>query len=182
MAEADLGEVSRIQALAYGADFLEADAVIRQRWQVSPHTAWVACTEGRAEGYLVAYRSAWGCITSLHGAFEPEPAGDCLYVHDLALAPALAGHGVGRRLVARAWQAGVEAGCRLTALVCVQQAGAFWRRLGYETAVPADGAMQRLLQGYGDGACYMHRRLPQEHAGSPGVAGNGAPVQPVGDR
>jgi hypothetical protein len=58
--------------------------------------------------YLAAYWSHPGKITPLQGEFDAQPQASVLYLHDMAVDPALAGQGI----AAGCWQPGPgRAGC-----------------------------------------------------------------------
>jgi GNAT superfamily N-acetyltransferase len=106
-------------------------------------------------GYLFAYRSQLGKVTALGGFFEPEPEGDCLYLHDLAISPRFMGRRVAIRLVQHAWARAWDTGLRASALVAVQGSAPFWSRLGY-TSQPALAAEQAArLETYEGEAHYL---------------------------
>lgn len=157
MRRVDLDDVVRIQREAcggHGGDSLEPGAVLRERLRVAPDTAWVAVLEGRAQA---GYRFRLGCVTPLHGVFEVQARGTCLYLHDLAASCAVAGRGIGQALVDHALRAGRARGCAHSALVSVQGSSGFWRRRGYAGQPLAQPAMRDALATYGAGAVYMAR-------------------------
>ncbi|AMP00480.1 acetyltransferase family protein [Collimonas arenae] len=57
---------------------------------------------------------------------------DCLYLHDLAVAPAARGKRAANVLVAAALAHARSAGLNWSALVSVQQSQSFWGTLGYQ--------------------------------------------------
>ena len=99
MTEADLKTVLDIQSLAYAGYFLESEQVITQRFLVSPHTAWIAEIDNIPCAYLIGYWSTLGKINQLDGHFNPASQPDCLYLHDLAIAPSAQGKGVSKYLI-----------------------------------------------------------------------------------
>ena len=153
MAEADLDAVLAVQAACYPPAMQEAADVVRARLRASPDTVLVARDADGVCAYLFAYPSRLGKVTPLGGAFAVPEAPDTLYLHDLAVAPRVAGQGVARRLVdtmlARA------GGLRHSALVSVQDSRRFWESLGY---LPAAGD-EAALATYPAGALYMTKRL-----------------------
>lgn len=158
---ADISAVMDLQAAAYTPDLLEDEATLGARWAQCPDTAWVACRAEQVGAYLVAYPSLLGALTSLGAQFEPAPRPDCLYLHDLAVSPALAGQGMGRQLVAHAWRMAASAGWRYSALVAVQGSVRFWHSQGYRSVPPsALNAQQRAhLNSYPVAAVYMQRQI-----------------------
>lgn len=160
MQPTDVAAVVAVQAECYAPFFHEAAAVIATRLVQSPQTAWVAHDAEGVKAYLVAYRSTLGSVTPLNDDFAPDHQGECLYVHDLAVSPRLAGQGVSGQLLACAFDWARQHGLTQSGLVSVQQSQGFWQRLGYQAvSVQSDTAMQA-LGCYGEGACYMAQSLP----------------------
>ncbi|MFD1709228.1 GNAT family N-acetyltransferase [Ottowia sp. GY511] len=83
----------------------------------------------------------------------PQP-GDWLYVHDIAVDPAWAGHGLAARLLAEVLDAGRRLSLSRAMLVAVQGADAYWARHGFV----AQAAPMAVL-GFGEGAVWMVRDL-----------------------
>lgn len=109
--------------------------------------------------YLAAYWSHPGKITPLHGDFAATPAANVLYLHDMAVEPALAGQGIAAQLLDAAIAHAQQRGVQQAALVAVQGAASYWQRRGFVPSEPADAQQQAQLQSYGDDACYMVRCL-----------------------
>ncbi len=83
----------------------------------------------------------------------PQP-GDWLYVHDIAVDPAWAGHGLAARLLAEVLDAGRRLSLARAMLVAVQRADVYWARHGFV----AQAAPMAVL-GFGEGAVWMVRDL-----------------------
>lgn len=159
----DLAAVVAVQAACYGAGFLEPEAVLRDRLR---HTAgsWRVAQAGpgaaaRVVAYLAAYPSRLGAVTPLHGAFAPADPADALCLHDLAVHPDAAGHGLGAALTATLLAQARADGLRWATLVAVQGAAAFWQRQGFAERGLDDAVQRARLAGYGAGAAYMVRAL-----------------------
>lgn len=93
------------------------------------------------------------------GDFDVVAQPDTLYLHDMAVLPALAGRALARALLQALWVQARERGLRFSALVSVQGSQAYWQRQGYAVQPPASAAQAAQLAGYGDGAVYMVRAL-----------------------
>lgn len=158
MSSCDLAEVMAVQAEAYGDSFIEAVEVLAARLEAAPETAWVAEDGKGVCAYLVGYPSVEGRMTSLGGPFRVAPAPDCLYLHDLAVAPRAAGRRVGPSLLRKALTFARDARLKSSALVSVQASKAFWLRQGYCVAMPVAEELAK-LGSYPDDAVYMARRL-----------------------
>lgn len=159
MLPADLAAVLAVQAAAYPPAFNEDAATFGQRLAAAPECAWVAEGTGGICAYLVGYRSQLGKITPLGGDFSPQPVGNCLYLHDLAVNPHVAGNGIGIKLVETAWFSAGQTGLSHSALVALPAASAFWLRLGYQPHNALDSAQQAHLASYPDNVSYMVKTL-----------------------
>ncbi len=154
MTPVDLPAVLAVQRACYQPEMNEPAAVLHERLAQAPDFAWIATVDREIRAYLVGYPSRLGKITPLGGCFEPSARPDCLYLHDLAVAPAAGGRGLGSLLLRHAlarspgWPA---------ALVCVQQALPFWQRAGFAERPLADPAQAARLAGYPGPARYMVR-------------------------
>jgi GNAT superfamily N-acetyltransferase len=155
MHESDLDAVLAVQAACYPPAMQEAADVVLGRMRASPDTVLVARAGAGVEGYLFAYPARRGKVTPLGGAFALPPDADTLYLHDLAVAPRVAGQGVARRLVGRVLAHGAGRGLAWSALVSVQDSRRFWESMGY-ACVPIGAGT---LAGYPPDALYMTRRL-----------------------
>jgi len=164
MTDADIAAVMAIQASCYVSAMVEPEAVIRARLLACAGHAWVAGEAGDVAAYLMAYPSRVGRVTPLGGAFSVAEQADCLYLHDLAVAPASAGAGLGKCLVEAAETAARRAGLARMALVSVQDSLRYWRRQGFQAWVALEDEQRARLDGYAGPACYMVRQLNASEA------------------
>ncbi|MDD2873021.1 MAG: GNAT family N-acetyltransferase [Azoarcus sp.] len=158
MSFADLAEVMVVQSEAYGDGFIENIEVIAARLEAAPDTAWVAEDRTGVCAYLVGYPSLEGRMTALGGAFSVAGEPDCLYLHDLAVSPRVAGRRVGPSLVHMALAFAQAVRFTSSSLVSVQASKAFWQRQGYGVVSP-DPQESAKLDSYPGAAVYMARRL-----------------------
>lgn len=156
---ADLDAVMRVQAACYPPELNEERALFARRLAAAPETAWLAESAGTACAYLFCYPSRPGRITPLGGDFAPSRSATALYLHDLAVAPAVAGQGLGGRLVATAVATAQRLGLVQASLVAVRDAEKFWQAQGFQRAGELTAEQQALLAGYGPAAVYMQRPL-----------------------
>ncbi|RYF98211.1 MAG: GNAT family N-acetyltransferase [Chitinophagaceae bacterium] len=131
MTRADLKTVLDIQSLAYSGYFLESEHVITQRFLVSPQTAWIAEVNNIPCAYLIGYWSTFGKINQLDEHFVPAGKPDCLYLHDLAIAPAAQGRGIGKHLIEAAIDLTDGNACKYIALISVQNSKSFWEQFDF---------------------------------------------------
>lgn len=156
--EEDLPAVQAVQIACYGADFVEAQALIQRRLRAAPDTHWVAELAGQVQAYLCAHAALRGQTTALHDDFAPAAPPDTLYLHDLAVHPQAHGTGLGPRLVRHALIHARQRGWQHAALVSVQDSRTFWESMGFEAcALPAPA--QARLASYPGQALYMGQRL-----------------------
>lgn len=155
----DLDRVAAVQAACYPPAMQEPAALLAGRLRAAPDACWVAEDAEGVCAYLYAYRSRLGGVTALGGAFHPDPAADCLYLHDLAVDPRAAGRGLASGLARHALAEARRCGLAHAALVAVRDAAPFWARLGFHTASPGSPDDARRLADYPPPACYLTRRL-----------------------
>lgn len=156
---ADLPAILAVQRQCYLPSMNENGATWAGRLATAADFVWVGEVAGAVGAYLATYPSRLGKVTPLGGDFAPAANADCLYLHDLAVAPAAGGRGLGARLVACALAAARRHGWQHAALVCVQDAYAFWQRQGFSAAATLAPAAQAALASYPGPARYMTRRL-----------------------
>ena len=151
-----------VQRACYGAGFLESAEVFARRLASPVNCSLVVEMDGQVGAYLAACHAVQGRVTPLQGDFEPVAApgrADTLYLHDLAVLPALAGQGMAQALLQPLWQQAIAQGLRYSALVSVQGSEAYWARQGYAGLPPGTASGRTGLASYGEGAVYMVRRL-----------------------
>lgn len=156
---ADLDAVMAIQAACYTAFAPESREAMAARPRLAPASCWVAGAgpRGQAMAYLQALPWRLGEAPALDAVLDrlpPEP--DCLYLHDLAVAPEARALGLGAALVERFMVALRQGPWRHAALIAVQDAAPYWLRHGF-TPQPPDAALAAKLHAYGPGAQYMRR-------------------------
>lgn len=158
---ADVAAVLRIQALCYGADYVEGEAVFTRRLLAAHQCSWAAEQGGQLVAYLAAYWSQPGKITPLQGDFVAAPQANVLYLHDMAVDPAQAGQGIAAKLLAAAQAQARARGVQRAALVAVQGAASYWQRRGFVPSQPGDTLQKTHLCSYGDDALYMEQQWGQ---------------------
>jgi len=136
----------------------ERPEVFAEKVALFPAGCLVLADHGAVSGYALSHPWRLGDIPPLDALLGPVPAAaDCLFVHDIALAPEVRGRGFGpaamRRLEALARAQGLPA----MAIVSVYGSHPLWQRLGFEIGGGVEIALQ--LRTYGAGARYMVKRL-----------------------
>ena len=155
----DLPGLLAVQHACYGEGFIEGAEVFARRLANPAQCSLVLEERGRVCAYLAAYDSMLGKVTPLHGDFEAADPPDTLYLHDMAVLPALAGQGLARALLAPLWRGAVTRGLTRSALVAVQGSRGYWERHGYAVHALRNALQRQHLAAYGEGAVYMLRTL-----------------------
>jgi GNAT superfamily N-acetyltransferase len=158
MAATDLDAVAAIAAVGF-PDHFEGSDCFGNRLALNPSGCFVLAGEGVApQGYLVAYPWTENAAPSLNTLISAIPDdASVMYLHDLALDPAVRGGGWSRPIVERLAKDARAAGWPALTLVAVNDAAPFWERHGFVVADPP--GMRGKLAGYGPDARYMVRRL-----------------------
>ncbi|MDQ3126111.1 MAG: GNAT family N-acetyltransferase [Pseudomonadota bacterium] len=158
MTAADLDAVAAIAAVGF-PDHFEGRDCFKNRLALNPQGCFVLAGEGgEPRGYLVAYPWTANAAPALNTVIDgiPDDA-SVMYLHDLALDPAVRGGGGSRPIVERLAQDACAAGWPALTLVAVNDAAPFWERHGFVVEDPP--GMADKLAGYGPDARYMARRL-----------------------
>ena len=158
MRPTDIDAVVEVARLSF-PDHFEDRACFQNRLALYPRGCFVlAESEGAARGYLIAYPWKAESAPPLNTVIEGLPGEPVvIYLHDLALHPEARGGGHTRPIVERLAAQATADGWPDIALVAVNDAAAFWNRLGFQ-AVDSP-AMAAKLASYGADARYMVRRL-----------------------
>lgn len=159
MVRADLVRVEEIGHRVHPA-YPESADVPRERLELFPAGCFVAGAGDAVQGYAVAHPGILGQpprLDTLLGTLPAMP--DCLYLHDMALLPAIRGQGLPPLLLARLRF--VAAAIRLPrlALVAVNRSAPYWRRLGFAPLADPGPALAGKLASYGGDAEYLVAEL-----------------------
>jgi ribosomal protein S18 acetylase RimI-like enzyme len=154
----DLDGVVAVAGLAF-PNHPEDRACFAERLDLNPSGCFVLDGAEGVRGYLIAYPWSAASVPALNALIGavPEDAAT-LYLHDLALHPEARGGGHARPIVERLAERAAADGWPSIALVAVNDAAPFWRRLGFQPV--DDPAMaDKLAAAYGADARYMVRPL-----------------------
>jgi len=155
MAEADIPAVLEIQAVCYTAVTPESDESLHAKLRASQSTCFIASLEGDTVGYLISLPWEFSSPPVLNAETCRLPLSpDCLYLHDLAVAPSARQFGTGRALVEAFLTQLRESGLGRASLVAVQDSAPYWERYGFR-AVPLSEPLKAKLSTYGVGVLYM---------------------------
>ena len=150
--------VLAVQAKAYAPCLIEHAHVLQKKLHAGlPERplSWGAVMADTPDvlcGYAIAipWSSKQVPIWNQSHLVAPHQA-DCLYVHDIAIAPHHHGQGLANRLLQQVLQQGAAYDWPQAALVAVQGADNYWRRFG---SAPAPGPD---VGSFGPGAVWMMR-------------------------
>lgn len=155
MEYSDLADVLRIQSVCYTELVPESESSFVAKLRASPATCFVASRGGEVVGYL--FSIPWHFSTpprlDMQVCELPESP-DCLYLHDLAIAPVARGSGVGQALVAAFLETFERLKVERASLIAVQGSMPYWRQYGFQ-AVEACDSIRAKLASYGSDVEYM---------------------------
>lgn len=161
MRQNDLAQMLAIQAVCYTEIVPETRTSLLAKLAASPTTCFVALLNGQIVGYLLSVPWEFSNPPALNAQNCQLPdAPDCLYLHDLAIAPAGRGAGVGQRLVDAFMQTLYASGLCRACLIAIQGSASYWKRFGFEPVAMMQPLADR-LETYGQGAQYLCLDLAQ---------------------
>ena len=154
----DISAALAIQSQAYPAFLREDEAAFASRIAIKASYCLAATRDGELVAYLLAH--GWlGLAPPPVGAILPaEAPSDILFIHDLAVSPQGRGSGIGRDLVARAFELATRDGLDTAELIAVEGAAPYWASLGFEP-VDCSAELAAKVAAYGPQACLMKREF-----------------------
>ncbi|MFI9626333.1 GNAT family N-acetyltransferase [Streptomyces sp. NPDC052042] len=177
IAEGDWDGITVLEARVYGAHGLsEGRDALRSRARASPGTCFVLDREGRTAGYLLALPYPKLAYPDLDRPEDVVFHSRNLHLHDLVVDEEFRGGGLARELLRHFTETAGAKGYGSISLVAVLGSDAFWSANGYRphphTAPPP---------GYGPGAVYMSRTVPDHRTGRTVCATEPSPGAPLED-
>lgn len=154
----DLAAALAIQARTYPAFLQENEASFASRLDAAMPYCLAAHANSEPIGYLLAHAWPRSAPPALGVPLREAGPAEVLFIHDLAVAAAGRGHGVGRKLMDQAVDLAVHDGLRFAELVAVAGAAGFWRAMGFAALNPSPEITAKLA-GYGHGAIWMGRPI-----------------------
>lgn len=152
-----MADILRIQASCYPASTIETRTSLRAKLAASRSTCFVAGDNGNTIGYLISlpWESANPPTLDAQSCRLPESP-DCLYLHDLAVAPCARHSGAARGLVEAFFARLAALSLTRACLIAVQGSSTYWARHGFHV-MPTTPALAVKLAGYGEDVRYMTR-------------------------
>lgn len=157
MLELDLSAVLEIQAACYLEVAPESRKSLLSKLTATPSTCFVAVADSLIAGYLIALPWQFDSPPALNSENCVLPQSpDCLYLHDLAVAPAMRKVGAGRALVEMFLRQLQKLKIDRASLIAVQSSAPYWMRYGFQV-VTLSAELKEKLASYGSGVQYMLR-------------------------
>ena len=157
MSASDLPGVAAIAAEIHTAH-PEDDAILVERLRLYPVGCHVLDTRGALAGYAISHPWRRGSPPALNTRLKRIPANaDTYYLPDVAIVEAGRRAGAASEIVAILVAHARAAGFATMTLICVNDAGAFWSRLGFRAT--GEQALRPKLRTYGNDARLMVRVL-----------------------
>ena len=158
MKESDLADVCRIASLCH-PDFPEEDAVLDEKFRLSPLFCFILSDNGSSSGsvygYCLAHPYKMNSIPALDQLLHKLPEKcDTLYIHDLALLPEAQGGGNGKKAVELLFSVAEREKFETLSLVAVHGSQPFWQKNGFKLVEVSETLKQKLLT-YSEDARYM---------------------------
>lgn len=157
MTSEDMPAVWAIQCECY-QHILEPESVesLDAKRQASADSCFVAIHQGKVCGYLISMPWTFAQVPALNDPSCNLPADlNVLYLHDMAIAPCMAGQGVGQALFSAYQQAAKQLGFSRLALTAVGDAQRYWIKLGFKEV---DLVLnQQKVADYGGQVSYMYQ-------------------------
>jgi len=157
MRPADLAAVTALADRVH-VEHPEAPAIFAERLDLFPSGCLALAAGAEILGYAVAHPGRIGAPPALNTLLGQLPTdADCLYLHDVALAPEARGHGQGASLLPHIVATARRHCLARLALIAVAGSEPFWQRQGFRREdAPALGVK---LASYGTDAIYMARAV-----------------------
>jgi GNAT superfamily N-acetyltransferase len=153
MKAADLPVIGEIAQTAHPL-FPEAPEIFAEKQRLFEPFCFTLEFEDSVAGYCFSHpwlRNRVPALNRLLGA--PPESPDCLFLHDVALAPEARGKGASNRLVEILDGVAQRRGLNAIALVALYGSDRLWRREGFvATEIP-----EKEISSYGEAAIYMVR-------------------------
>lgn len=156
----DIVAVLAVQSECYTSIEPESRECVEAKFAASPRTCFVAFSKGETSGYLLSFPWKLGHPPGLDETTCLIPQNpDCLYIHDLAVAPMFRCHGVSQALLSRWREETNRLGFRRACLVAVQNSLKFWHKHGFFGVELDEIKHTKMVQAYGGEAEYMESQI-----------------------
>ena len=148
---ADLDDILRIQALAYGEYFNEPAEALMAKLMLATESSFIAEVDEVVCAYGIAFPWESDTPVVLHSIdIAPPQIANVMYIHDVAVDPQHHRKGIAQSLVDAIMKRSTQLDLHSFELVAVQESYEFWKHNGF-TEFGIAGTE------YGDGATNMKR-------------------------
>ncbi|MFF9072026.1 GNAT family N-acetyltransferase [Streptomyces sp. NPDC014735] len=176
ISESDWAGITALEAHVYGAHGLsEGRDALRSRAHASPGTCFVLDRAGRTAGYLLALPYPRLAYPDLDRPEDIVFHSRNLHLHDLVIAEEFRGRGLAGKMLRHFTATAGAKGYEGISLIAVMDSDTFWSANGYRAHRDVEPP-----PGYGPGAVYMSRTVPDHRTGRPNSATGpslGAPLE-----
>ena len=154
----DLPAALAVQSENYPTFLLENEGAFASRLDLADAYCLAATLDSRLVGYLLAHGWASRSPPAIGAVLPSDAPSEILFIHDLAIGAAGRGLGIGRQLVASAFDMAARTGLRTAELIAVQGAARYWRTLGFAEAQTSPELAAKVAD-YGADARWMTRTI-----------------------
>ncbi|CAN2043491.1 GCN5-related N-acetyltransferase [Candidatus Magnetomoraceae bacterium gMMP-13] len=156
VSEHDLENILRIQNRSYKPYFYETIDVFKEKIKFFPNGCWLVLYNKIYAGYLFSHPWRHDSPIELNSPLGTVPNdSDCLYIHDVAVAPKYQRKGIGNRLFVKAKEITEQLKYKLIVAVSVQNSAYFWGKLGFQPFENMPNDIKTKLLSYGKNSSYM---------------------------
>lgn len=159
----DLDEILRVQKLCYQDIEPESPEAYINKLEQAPDCAFVIADQNQVLAYLFAMPIILNEPPVLDSAdyILPNQA-NCLYLHDLAIAPNGRGQGLSQPLLNAFFNRAKARELPQSSLIAIQGSTPFWNKYGFkQTALSNSTPIQNKLKSYGQAQYLINHALPR---------------------
>lgn len=146
-------EILSLQEKAYLLVEPESLDVLKDKWSRSPSSCFIYRDGEQLMGYLLAHAWNKDRPPKLFQKLPEATNGNIMFLHDLAVADAALGKGIGSKLINHLVKVAALSGYKKIRLVAVQNSRLFWQKHGF---TPVDISV---CESYGADARLMQREV-----------------------
>lgn len=158
MQREDLPAALELQSQSYPDFLVESEDAFASRLDVPAPYCLVAMLDGTLVGYLLAHGWPRRSPPEVGELLSRTSASEVLFIHDLSVGSAGRGLGIGRTLVANAFELAARDKLRIAELIAVEGAASYWEGLGFAKAA-TDSTLAKKVAKYGAEARWMERQF-----------------------
>ena len=155
----DIEDIYNIQIASYPGQYHETQATLAGKLAKKNAICYVAICNNVIAGYLLSYPEEENYTSNLHEESlkdnnTSQKIFSIWYLHDIAVHPSFNGRNIAKKLYHIALEEAKTLNLKKSKLVAVQNAAAFWTKLGYQEIAKPDANA-----GYSSEATIMEKEL-----------------------